>query len=111
MTEYFKSLENKGKTHWEGCWKDREHFECALSRIHDLSQQVYELRVAMMPFAHLGATMDKRDPSEKVYTDCGPHEMPLVVADFRGAYSAMYGRHIRSNHKKLDDSSDAICGC
>lgn len=29
---------NEGSTHWEGCWKDRKHHECALAEIERLKR-------------------------------------------------------------------------
>ena len=34
---------NNGKTHWEGCWKDRGHHNCAMKEIEQQAQQIAEL--------------------------------------------------------------------
>jgi hypothetical protein len=35
---------NEGTTHWEGCWQDRKHYECALARIERLTAQLADLQ-------------------------------------------------------------------
>jgi len=32
--------EDKGKTHYDGCWKERGHHNCAVSRIAELERQL-----------------------------------------------------------------------
>lgn len=34
---------NPGQTHWEGCWQERGHHNCAVARVRELEAKVEEL--------------------------------------------------------------------
>lgn len=33
-------MDNPGQTHWDGCWKEKYHHNCAVQKVYDLEEEL-----------------------------------------------------------------------
>lgn len=67
-----------GRTHYDGCWHDRRHHDCAVREIERLRRERDELRAALRTYGRHHDTcgdMDGYNGVHPVRCDCGLDEL------------------------------------
>lgn len=67
-----------GRTHYDGCWHDRRHHDCAVREIERLRRERAELRAALRTYGRHHDTcgdMDGYNGVHPVRCDCGLDEL------------------------------------